>query len=50
MITEMFDKLNCLLGRHLEGRKDKCPYTLYTYISCIRCNKIMKSYPTNNIS
>ena len=48
MITGMFNKFNCLIGRHLEGRKDSCPFTLYTYISCIHCNKtigIESTYP-----
>ena len=41
MITGMFNKLNCLLGRHLAGVAVACPFTKKTYISCIHC-KVLK--------
>lgn len=43
----MINKLICLIFGHKSGgRKESCPFTLYTYIHCNRCNEIYKSYPT----
>lgn len=43
----MLNKFICLIFGHLEGSQEACPYTLYTYISCIRCNEIYYAYPAH---
>lgn len=47
-ITGILDKLNCFIFGHLEGVKASCPFTLYTYTYCIRCNEIYMYEPTKN--
>jgi hypothetical protein len=47
-ITGILDKLNCFIFGHLEGVKESCPFTLYTYTYCIRCNEIYMYEPTKN--
>lgn len=47
-ITGIFDKINCFMFGHLEGVQTSCPFTLYTYTYCIRCNKLYSSHPTEN--
>lgn len=43
----MINKLICsLLGHKAGGRKVECPFTLYTYIHCKRCDKTYEAYPT----
>jgi hypothetical protein len=43
----MFNKLVCNILGHKAGGESSCPFTLYTYISCSRCNDIYYAYPTN---
>lgn len=43
----MFNKLICHIFGHIEGGKESCPYTLYTYIHCKRCTDMYYAYPTN---
>ena len=42
----MIDKLVCILRGHVE-RISNCPYTLYTYITCNRCEKRLDMYKTD---
>ncbi len=44
----MFNKFICnIIGHQAGGRQIDCPYTLYTYIHCNRCDVTYYSYPTN---
>ena len=44
----MFNKFICnIIGHQAGGRQVDCPYTLYTYIHCKRCDVTYYAYPTN---
>ena len=47
IITGIYDKFTCFIFGHLEGAKASCPFTLYTYTYCIRCNEIYKYIPSD---
>ena len=42
----MFNKFICNIIGHKPGRKSECPFTLYTYIHCKRCDDTYYAYPT----
>jgi hypothetical protein len=46
-ITGILTKFNCFIFGHLEGVQESCPFTLYTYTYCIRCNEIYKYIPSD---
>jgi len=47
IITGIYDKFVCFMFGHLEGVQSSCPFTLYTYTYCIRCNEIYKYIPSD---
>ena len=42
----MFNKIICHILGHTMGQVADCPFTLYTYLYCKRCNHMYYAYPT----